>query len=271
MGRWGVGYTRKENNNAHSQNKPSETDGATVYLHVEFSLMSRCLTVLTKTKLVIEGGGPVGVRSAPELFFFQLLRTTRRPALCNRSISAGLWEAESDIRRFISNVFSSRPEEKKGGNRKQKTRSRFSLYTFHSWHQSELELDQQGSHFPVKDQLCICSPSMTASNSDRVHLANKAWWIWMWWAWVEIGTGGERLCPVCSGTASCASLRVPLRLSKPALEGGPVCVWYPSPLLALIALNKNLCPCLLAPILLSIPSTPLLIFTRIVAGLNPWM
>lgn len=146
----------------------------------------------------------------------------------------------------------------------------FSSYTFHSWHQSELELDQRGSHFPVKDQHCICSPSMTASNSDRVHPANKAWWIWMWWAWVEVGTGGERWCPVCSGTASCASLWVPLRLSEPGFLGGRgayVCDWYPTPLFTLIALNKNLCPPLVAPV--SIPSTSLWLVTQIDAGLNP--
>lgn len=47
--------------------------------------------------------------------------------------------------------------------------------TFHSWNQSEPELDQKESDFQVWDQCCICSPSMRASNSDRVHLVNKAW------------------------------------------------------------------------------------------------
>ena len=136
-----------------------------------------------------------------------------------------------------------------GWNERRQAHVFLSSHTFHSWNQSEPELDQKESDFPVWDQCCICSPSMRASNSDRVHLVNKAWWIWMWRAWVEIGRGGGRECPVCLASASCASLWAPLWLSEPVLVGwgGLMCVLPSTP--TLITFNKNLFPSLLAPVL----------------------
>lgn len=82
-----------------------------------------------------------------------------------------------------------------------------------------------------------------------LHLFNKAWRIWMWWAQVETGTKAATQCPVCSSPARCASLRVPLRLNEPSLVLLSMCarVWKSTPLppiFPLITFNKHLFPSL---------------------------
>lgn len=125
-------------------------------------------------------------------------------------------------------------------------------------------MEPKGNNFPVTLLHYIWSPSTTRSNSDHVHHATEAWWNWMWWAWDKIGTGGRRWCPVCSGTASCASLWVPLWLSEPALcewvwmcDCG--CAMTDIPLLTLIVLK---CLCLLSHL-------DYLFVSGIVSGLDP--